>query len=360
MPSPRRRLRRLAVPTALVLTLLPAAACAHADPVAGPRADAASSASKSPIAADPGPDEAKVSRVVAISMDGFNPRALARTGVQGTPVLHRFIRQGASTLNARTEVEMTITLPNHTSMVTGRRIEAAQGGHGVTWNDDRIVPATVQAAAGGPVDSVFSTLHAEGESTALFASKTKFSLWNRSWPQSLDQYTTRLDNAILARSAARDIKANDRAFTFVHFSAPDVAGHANGWMSKPYLDAVRATDKNVRTVLRAIKKSGAQAETLVIITADHGGVGPNHVDTSLFGNYRIPFLVRGPGVPKKTDLYSLNPAFKDPRKAQPAYAAKRQPVRNGMVANLTLDALGYAAVPGSELDAAQDLEVFAP
>ena len=55
---------------------------------------------------------------MAISLDGFNPQALRKLGRAGTPNLHKIIRQGASTLNARTEQEMTITLPNHTGMVT--------------------------------------------------------------------------------------------------------------------------------------------------------------------------------------------------------------------------------------------------
>ena len=129
----------------------------------------------------PGPDPSpSVSQVVVISLDGLNPTALSRLGTRGTPVLHRMMRHGASTLEARTAYEMTVTLPNHTSMVTGRRIAAADGGHGVTWNDARLTPPTVQAAAGGPVESVFNVVHAAGRQTALFASKTKFSLWQRS------------------------------------------------------------------------------------------------------------------------------------------------------------------------------------
>ena len=110
----------------------------------------------------PGPRRAGVASddpitsVLAISIDGLNPDALEQLGADGTPNLHELMADGASTLNARTEHELTITLPNHTGMVTGRRIEAATGGHGVTWNDDRRRPATVQAAAGQRVESVFT------------------------------------------------------------------------------------------------------------------------------------------------------------------------------------------------------------
>ena len=308
----------------------------------------------------PGPDPApSVTQVVAISLDGLNPTALTRLGRQGTPSLHKMMRRGASTLNARTAYELTVTLPNHTSMVTGRKIDVAAGGHGITWNDDRLTPPTVQAAAGGPVGSVFSALHDAGLSTALFASKTKFSLWDRSWPDAIDQYVTRLDNAALTNAVRRDIRTTDRALTFVHLSGTDVVGHAHGWMTARYLRAVRRADHYVGRILDAIDRAGEADRTLVIITADHGGSGKNHANPTLYADYRIPFLVLGPDVPRGVDLYSLNAdGYADPRRGRPTYDAALQPIRNGAVTNLVLDVLGLPAVPGSQIDLAQDLDVF--
>ena len=39
---------------------------------------------------------------------------------EGTSQLVRFIKEGSYTHNARTDADFTITLPNHTSMITGR------------------------------------------------------------------------------------------------------------------------------------------------------------------------------------------------------------------------------------------------
>ena len=85
--------------------------------------------------------------VVAISIDGLNPKAITRLGRADTPALHRMMRQGASTLNARTEVELTVTLPNHAGMMTGRPVDSDDGGHGVTVNADR--GSTVAALPAG-------------------------------------------------------------------------------------------------------------------------------------------------------------------------------------------------------------------
>ena len=118
-----------------------------------------------------------VNRVVAISVDGLNPKAITKLGRSGAPNFHRLMREGASTLNARTAREQTRTLPNHTGMLTGRRIDDRRGGHGVTFNSD--TGTTVHRAAGEYVASVFDVVHDRGGSTALFTAKKKFALYQR-------------------------------------------------------------------------------------------------------------------------------------------------------------------------------------
>ena len=316
----------------------------------------------SPAGASPAVERSvgDITRVVAISVDGLNPDAIDQLGEAGTPTFHRLMAQGASTLNARTEVEMTVTLPNHTGMVTSRRVDRAHGGHGVTWNDDRLVPRTVQAAAGHPVGSVFSVVAGAGGSSAMFAAKTKFSLFKRSWPAAVDRSVIEEDNTALVKATRGDLATRSRAFTFLHISLPDVAGHAYGWFSPEYLAAVKRSDYLIGRVLATIGKTAESREhTLVIVTADHGGLGPGHSDPRLLADYRVPFFVWGPGVPAGTDLYDLNPTYADPGTRRVGYAASRQPVRNGDVGNLALDVLGLPPIPKSGLDYAQDLEVFA-
>ena len=87
-----------------------------------------------------------VDRVIAISVDGLNPRAIQELGQARTPAFHRLMREGAYTLNARTVREQTRTLPNHTAMLTGRRVDGEHGGHGYTENVDN--GTTVHRAAG--------------------------------------------------------------------------------------------------------------------------------------------------------------------------------------------------------------------
>jgi predicted AlkP superfamily pyrophosphatase or phosphodiesterase len=294
-------------------------------------------------------------RVLAISVDGLNVDALERLGRAGAPHFHRLLDEGASTRNARTEREMTVTLPNHTGMLTGRRIAKDRGGHGVTWNDD-LRRMTVHKGAGHRVGSVFGVVHRAGRSTALFSTKTKFSLFNRSWDHAIDRFHVDEHQTALVRAARRDLVHRNRAFTFLHLSLPDLAGHAHGFMSDEYVAAVRRTDELLGKVLSTIEDHPALARHVtVVLTADHGGNGPDHSDPTRIANYRVPFLVWGAGVPAG-DLYDLNADYADPGSGRPRYAGA-QPVRNGDVANLSTDLLGLGPVPGSELDAAQDLDV---
>lgn len=296
-------------------------------------------------------------QVLAISVDALNPRALTKLGRDSVPHLWRLLDEGAGTLNARSMVELSKTLPNHTSMLTGRRITAARGGHGVTWNSDR-PGTTVQEAAGHGVSSVFTVVHEAGGRTAFFGTKTKFSLFERSWPSGVDRLVVHEEQDLRAVKAARaDLVARGRAFTFLHVGIVDQTGHEHGFMSPPYLRAVRTADALVGKMLAAIDNHADLSDVVVVLTADHGGVGPSHFQTDEVGDVRVPFVVWGPGV-AHGDLYAMNPTYTAPGNGIPGLSGP-QPIRNGDLANLSLDLLGLGPVPGSRFDVRQRLDVTA-
>ena len=301
-----------------------------------------------------GDSAATEKRVLVISVDALNPAALARLGSEGAPSFHRLMREGAYTLNARAQVELTKTLPNHTSMVTGRRIAGAHQGHGVDWNT-HVGGTTVRKAAGRPVASIFSLVHGAGLDSALFATERKFSLYPRSWP-SIDRVMIR-DNrdAGVTRALRSDLTEHSREFTFVHLGAADQAGHAHGFMSAGYLTAVRRTDRRLGSILNTIDQHESLDDLVVVLTADHGGWGRDHDDPTKLANYRVPFMVWGRGV-AHGDLYDLNPAFARPGRRRVGFAAT-QPIRNGDVANFAADLLGLGPVPHSLWDHDQKLRV---
>ena len=310
--------------------------------------------------------------MLAISVDGLNPRAISELGPDGTPTFHRLMREGAWTFNARTEFEQTRTLPNHTGMLTGRRVDAGHGGHGVTFNTDKAL-TTVHQAAGHYVASVFDVVHDRGGSTALFANKEKFALFQRTWNrdgapdrtgvdngrEKIDRFIVDTDNDELIAELNDYLRSNPGQFVFVHTALPDEAGHDHGFMGSRYLSAVRETDRLLGTVLDTVSADPTLSRgTLVLVTADHGGPDSlrRHSNPRRPANFRVPFCAWGAGVTAGGDLYDLNPGRRNPGDARTTYDGP-QPIRNGDLANLAADALGLPAVPGSQFDADQGLVV---
>ena len=303
--------------------------------------------SKVPVAPDG--TNPKAARVVALSVDGLNPAALTRFGANPLPNFTALLKAGASTLNARTSYEQTETLPNHAGMLTGRPITGSHG-HQITFNKDPGPNVTISARAGTPIASVFDVVHAAKGATAMYASKPKFALYARSWPASLDKVVIDQDNDRLVATLVRDIMQAPARFTFLHLSAPDVAGHAHGFMGPRYLAAVQHIDDLLGRVLTATKASRTLSRhCYLIVTADHGGRGNGgHADATKPEDYRVPFIVAGPDVPAGADLYDVNPDYRDPGSSRPTYAGT-QPVRNADLANLATRLLGLVPVPGSTL-----------
>lgn len=311
--------------------------------------------------------------VVIISLDGLGSSYLEDMVQAGRlPALKRIQEEAAGTLNARADFDITVTLPNHTSMVTSRRIKGDEG-HGWTHNTDPAKGVTMHSAKGNYVASVFDVAHDHGLRTGLWATKTKFSLFQVSYDachgapdttgpdngrNKLDQFfyakssDTLTDNFLAALSNAPCNLA------LVHFGEGDGAGHGQGWGSEAYQAAMVKLDQQLGRIMDQVSTlPSLKANTVLIITADHGGAGKDHGDPAKAIDYTVPFYVWGGGIPRG-DLYALNAGHReDPGRGRPDFNAPLQPVRNGEAGNLALSLLGLPPIPGSMLNSKQDLKV---
>ena len=321
---------------------------------------------------------AKADKVVFISADGMRPDTVDLLGEAGAPNFHRLRREGAWTSNARTDVVYTITLPNHTCMISGLGVVGKQG-HGWISNTDPKLGENLHRNRKSYLPSIFGVVHDNGLSTALFASKSKFSLYDLSHDEKLgaadetgedngkdkiDRYVVNEDTAILVDDLIATFKDGAADFTMLHLRDCDTAGHKDGWDLKPgspYLRAAAKVDGLVGKLLDAIEAAPAMKDkTWFILTADHGGLigSKGHGEAKESDNYTIPFFVKGPGVAAGADLYALNKGIRqDPGKVNPTYEASIQPIRNGDAGNLALSLLNLPAIPGSTINARQDLKV---
>lgn len=302
----------------------------------------------------PPPDGGSVERVLHVSIDALRSDHVTSALA---PNLTELIVTGASTLNARTDRDLTKTLPNHTSQFTGRTVRGADG-HQVDFNEDNL--QTIHDVAGTHVESIFDVVDAEDGHTAVFVGKSKFDFLHRSWSDVIDTYR-RSDPNNLVDDALTALRTGEGpVFVSYHIRLPDSAGHASGWAGGAYDHAVRDADTILGRLLDGIRADTTlNATTAVILTSDHGG--PNsgllHDDATNVTNYTVPFVAWGPGVRAGANLYALNSATRtDPGTSRPANVGP-QPIRGHDMANLALDLLGLPAVPGSTVNAAQDLRV---
>jgi hypothetical protein len=222
--------------------------------------------------------------------------------------------------------------------------------------------------------------HDEGLRTGHYASKSKFGLFEESWDagsgavdavppdygtDKIDVYVNNSNTSALTGTWLADMTAAPQDYSFIHYADPDSAGHSYGWDPTPgssYSNSVVTVDGYLGTIFNLIDTNATfTGRTAIVLTADHGGTGTDHSNNSIVTNYTVPFYVWGPGVASGGDLYALNPAtLQDPGTGRPDWSAPVQPIRSGDAPNLALDLLGLGPIPGSGVNAAQDLEVPEP
>jgi hypothetical protein len=267
-------------------------------------------------------------------------------------------------------------------MLTGRPVRPPEGlegatFHGYTSNNTPRRGATLHNFPRGPrayVPSVFDVVHDAGKSTAMYASKVKFVLYDQSYNETTgaehDRGRDKIDVfhgveepapvycAQLNEKLIADLAEKRFNYVFLHYRDPDVVGHAEGWGGGPYRQAIRNVDGYLAALLQFLDTDPEfKGKTTIILSADHGGFARDHQDASSAEDYTIPFFVWGAGV-TAGDLYAMNSETRaNPGEGRPDYTASLQPIRNGDGGNLALSLLGLGPIPGSLINAKQDLRV---
>jgi hypothetical protein len=320
-----------------------------------------------------------ITHVIHISVDGLRPDAITALGPSNLPNFYRLRTEGAFTDNARSDYDYTITLPCHTTQLTGRGI-AGPTGHNWTGNSDPDEGETLASNKGSYVAGVFDVAHDNGLSTGEYASKSKFSLFATSWnadngapdvigadngQNKIDVYVNDSDTAELVNSLITDESSQPLNYAFLHLADADTIGHYYSWDVTPgsrYSNTIKTMDSRLGAIFDLIDNDARFTGcTAVVLTADHGGTYYDHGDATLPADYTVPFYVWGPGIMPGADLYALNPTNRlNPGTGRPMYSASVQPIRNGEAANVSLKLLGLGPVTGSTIGTNQDLALNVP
>lgn len=216
-------------------------------------------------------------RVMIVSFDGLRPDAISKAQL---PTVTSLIEEGSSQLTAMAEVPC-ITLPNHSSMVTGLSIAH----HGVLLNTD--LPGRIKSR------TLFDEARDAHVPSGFFATKSKLKFLCGEQDAEMIQVASSVE--AIADRVIEAIQQRDLQFIFLHFGEPDGAGHAHGWMSDKYLAAALRSDAALGRILAAMEEKGIRDETVIIVSADHGGHGKSH-GLDIAEDRLIPFIIQGPGI----------------------------------------------------------------
>ena len=250
--------------------------------------------------------------VVVIGFDGLSPDGLAKAN---TPTFDKIRSEGASTLHARA-VLPTSSSTNWASMIMGAGPEQ----HGITsnsWEKNNFVLPTVTQGEDFLFPTIFRLIDDQMENAEIGAIYDWGGFGRLFEKSALDYDINAATEDETATLASAYVKEKKPSFTFVHFDHIDHAGHEYGHGSPEYYKSVEKADAKLAQVMQAIKASGMQEETLVIISADHGGLGKGHGGESL-QEIEIPFILWGKSVKKNHVL--KYPVYQYDNAATVAYA----------------------------------------
>lgn len=253
-----------------------------------------------------GPSSSTPRNVVLISIDTCRADRLSCYGFDAptTPNIDALAVEGIRFANAISTAP--ITLPAHSSMMTGRTPPA----HGARDNDmqlgeDAVTLAEVLSAQGlktGAVVAATVLRRAAGLAQGFDSYDDQFS---GTMPE---QFVTQrhcdevVDRALRWLSDHRD----DPFFLFVHFFDPhgDYAPpqpFATTFAGDPYAGEVAYADACVGRVIQALKALELYDSTAIVVTSDHGeGLGDHGEGTHSYFVYEstlhVPWVMRVPGL----------------------------------------------------------------
>ena len=233
---------------------------------------------------------AQVQHIVVIGVDGLSPDGILHADA---PNLKQLRERGSWTFHAR-GVMPTSSSPNWASMIMGAGPEQ----HGITsndWETNKFQISPTVKGPGGMFPTIYGVLRQQ-QPDAVIGVFHDWDGYGRLFERSMvDVIKNPSGPTNTTRQAIEFIKQKHPTLTFIHLDHVDGAGHEEGHGTPAYYAAVGSADFLIGEVVRAIQSSGLQENTLILVTADHGGVGKSHGGATM-AELEIPWIIAGPGV----------------------------------------------------------------
>lgn len=245
-----------------------------------------------------------VKHVIVIGIDGMSPDGVRKAI---TPTIDSILKVAAYTWKCEA-VLPTSSSPNWASMIMG----AGPDKHGVTSNAWQPHKQTIElecegTRGNGKPSGMWPTVYGELRKQKPDSKIACFNDWlaynrlfekgvvNRQRDAILLQAASHHGYKGITRMASNYFKKKKPDFMFVHLDLVDHAGHHDGHGTPAYYEAVGVADQMIGKIVDAVKASGVAESTVILITADHGGIGHGHGGDTPEERF-VPWILTGPSV----------------------------------------------------------------
>ena len=233
-----------------------------------------------------------IEHVIVVGVDAMSPDGI-RTAQ--TPVMHEMIKTGAVKWNVRTILPSSSS-PNWASMIMGAGTEA----HGILDNDWGRQDYTLPPLVSDEEDifpTIFGWIH-RNRPHAEIGAVYQWEGFGRLFEKSAVSYDINRPDELSATIDFDDyVKSKKPLFAFLHLDHVDEVGHNDGHGTPEYYRAVSRADSLIGLVRKSIKEAGMEGNTLLIVTADHGGTGYGHGGATI-EEAEIAMILSGRGIKK--------------------------------------------------------------
>jgi len=253
------------------------------------------------------PSEPSAEHVIILGFDAMSSLGLQRAA---TPNFNHMIENGAVSLHTRC-IRETSSSQNWMTMVSAAPVEM----HGVLTNawkpgrSENLPPAISNVS--GLFPTVFDHIRRQrpdlkqyafidwaGE-TRMYDMEAFDSSYVHGVSPGIDTYKDVLQKAFSKYLEDRP------GMMFVSIDITDHIGHTFGHESEEYFSCVSEMDSLTGVFVRELEARGWMKNTVIIVTADHGGLGPGHGGDTM-AEYEIPVILYGGEVTKGKVMKRIN------------------------------------------------------
>lgn len=244
------------------------------------------------ISASPSYGKRKAEHVFLIGLDGWGSYSVEKADM---PNVRRLMDSGAYTLKKRSVLPSESAV-NWASMFMGAGPEL----HGYTsWNSQ--VPELPSRVIGdnGIFPTIFQLLRNNDSKAEIGCIYEWDGIKHVIDSVSVNYYALTPDYIKhpekMAEMASEYIKSTKPTFAAFIFDNPDHVGHAAGHDTPEYYECLTNLDGYIGTIIDAINEAGIYDSSIIIVTADHGGIGTRHGGKSM-AEMETPFIICGKNV----------------------------------------------------------------